>query len=153
MLHRDPSLRAVHPLSRSRRGSSHQLCDQCEEYGSFRDYCNVCEHVFCNKCWQRQLPHKKQTLALGSIPHERTDERAARKIRDALEGKTDSTEQEDMHKDDEDTTWFGITWEHAEFPVFRDYGRFASIMADSHGRFSDHNLEWAVGVQDHRYPR
>lgn len=143
-------MRNVHPLTPGRRSLSQQMCDQCEEYGAICDYCNVCDSVFCTKCWHRQISHKKQTLAPGSIPHERTDERAARKIKDALDSKTDIAEQESMHKEDEVTTWFGITWEHAELPVFKDFGRFASIMADSSGCESEYS---SVGLQDHRYPR
>ena len=44
-----------------------------------------------------------------------------------------SAEQEILHKKDQDTKWFGVIREEAELPVFRDYGRFAGIMADTLG--------------------
>ena len=40
-------------------------------------------------------------------------------------------EQDALHKDDEDTTWFGIGRNGADEPVFEDYGRFATLMAQS----------------------
>ena len=93
--------------------------------------------------------HRK---APGSIPHERTDIRVAKKIKAILEAKTTSAEQDILHKKDEDTTWFGVIREDAELPTFRDYGRYASIMADTLSPSSRHGSDWAVGVRDHRYP-
>ena len=154
---RETWYRRVRTLSRSRQGSFKQMCDQCEERGDLRDYCNVCDSTFCQDCWKKQISHKKKTLGPGSVPHERTDEQAAKKIKDALDAKPNDSEQEALHKSDEDTTWFGITWdpsEDAEYPFFRDYGRYATIMDGALARSSEYNAQWHVhvGPHDRRYP-
>ena len=69
-----------------------------------------------------------------------------------MEAKTTSAEQDMLHRNDEDTTWFGIIREDAEPLIFRDYGRYASIMADTLSPSSYHSSGWTVGVRDHRSP-
>ena len=87
-----------------------------------------------------------------SIPHERTDYRTAEKIKAILEVKTTSAEQDILHKNDEDTTWFGVIREDAELPTFRDYGRYAAIMADTLHPSIRHGSDATFGARDHRYP-
>lgn len=157
LISRETWYRRVRTLSRSRQGSFKQTCDQCEERGDLRDYCNVCDSIFCQDCWKKQISHKKKTLGPGSVPHERTIEQAAKKIKDALDAKPNDSEQEALHKSDEDTTWFGITWdpsEDAEYPFFRDYGRYATVMDGALARSSVYNAQshLDLGPADRRYP-
>ena len=91
-------------------------------------------------------------MAPGSIPHEKTDIGIAKKIKAILEAKTTSAEQDMLHKKDEDTTWFGVIREDAESPTFRDYGRYASIMADTINLSSYRGSGSTLGVRDHRFP-
>lgn len=126
---------------------NNQLCEQCDTGGNL-DYCNVCDAIFCDKCWDVQLSHKKQRLAPGSIPHERTIFDTAQKIKSILELRTNAEQQNVLHQDDEDTTCFGIVRENAELPVFQDYGRYARIMADTQGVLSGQHLN----THDQRYP-
>ena len=91
-------------------------------------------------------------MAPGSIPHEKTDIVVAKKIKAILEAKTTSAEQDMLHKNDEDTTWFGVIREVDELPTFRDYGRYASIMADTLSPSSYQVSDRTLGVRDHRYP-
>lgn len=93
-----------------------------------------------------------QRKAPGSIPHEKTDVGIAKKIKAILEAKTTSAEQDILHKNDEDTTWFGVIREDAELPTFRDYGRYAGIMADTLNQSSHRGSDWTVGMRDHRFP-
>ena len=69
-----------------------------------------------------------------------------------MEAKTTSEEQERLHKNDEDTTWFGVIREDAEPLIFRDYGRYASIMADTLSPLSYLSSDLMVGVRDRRSP-
>lgn len=108
--------------------------------------------TFCNSCWDKQISHKMQRRAPGSIPHEKTDYRVAEKIKAILEPKTSSAEQEILHKNDEDTTWFGVIREDAELPIFRDYGRYAAILADTIHPVSRHGSDGTFGARDHRFP-
>ena len=146
-----PRYSPTHSRSTSRQNSSDQLCDQCEQYGTDREYCNVCDGTYCARCWGLQLSHKKQRTAPGSIPHEKTDYRIAKKIRATLEAKTTSAEQKTLHENDENTIWFGVIREDAEL-TFCDYGRYAGIMADTLNQSSHRGSDWTVGVRDHRTP-
>ncbi len=74
------------------------------------------------------------------------------KIKAILEAKKTPAEQDVLHKDDEDTTWFGIIREDPELPLFQDYGRFASIMTDTLKIISNTSSEVAPGGHDHRFP-
>jgi len=57
-----------------------------------------------------------------------------------------------MHKNDEETTWFGVTRDDTAFHSFRDYGRYAEIMIETLD-FSPHRSSpWAPDVRDHRFP-
>lgn len=84
---RDIPSRPAKAQSTSRHSSGHQPCDQCDQRGANRDYCNVCDSNFCEQCWQQQISHKNHRLAPGSIPHEKTDYFAAMTIKETLEAK------------------------------------------------------------------
>ena len=135
-----------------RHKSGDQLCDNCGKHGENREYCNVCDRTFCTRCWALQITHKGQRKAPGSIPHEKTDYRIAKKIKAILEAKTTSAEQDELHKNDEDTIWFGVIREDAELPTFRDYGKFAGIMTDTLNPSLCHDSDRTVGMRDHRVP-
>ena len=113
------------------RSSTSELCDQCEEYGLERSYCNACDFSFCQRCWDQNLQHRKKKLAPGAVPHEKTDQSVARKIKRILDHKPSETEQEELHKHDEATGWFGILREEGELPLFQDYGRFARLLTET----------------------
>lgn len=70
-------------------------------------------------------------LILGSL----------RRLQDILTPATDPQVQQSKHLEDEDTTWFGVTRDSANLPVFQDYGRYTTIMANS-----------AIGQHRTRYP-
>ncbi|KAK6438068.1 hypothetical protein LTR95_005742 [Oleoguttula sp. CCFEE 5521] len=111
--------------------TSGELCEDCQRVGPRRYYCNVCTLVFCDTCWDRQLIHRSKRLAVGAgtIPHEKTDQSVARKVRDVLTPDLRDEEREQLHIADIDTTWFGVVREGHERPLFRDYGRYANLIA------------------------
>jgi hypothetical protein len=104
----------------------------------------VCDGNFCVECWERNFAHKKGRRAPGAVPHERSDHVVAKKIKSALESKPTEAEQEQLHKKDEDTGWFGILREEGELPLFQDYGRYASLMASTTTR-----SVWNSPLQSH----
>jgi len=76
----------------------------------------------------------------------------AKKIKAALEpGLTSQHEIKLLHEKDEDTTWFGILREDTGFPSFQDYGRYASLMAESARSPMSPNGLWN-GARDSRCP-
>jgi hypothetical protein len=65
------------------------------------------------------------------LPHEKIDRHLVDRYRHILEFVRSPVEQLKEHKNDEDTTWFGIARDSANLPIFQDYGRYATIMAES----------------------
>ncbi|KAM0713999.1 hypothetical protein Q7P37_010963 [Cladosporium fusiforme] len=109
---------------------SGELCDCCQTCGHQRFHCNVCGYVFCDPCWELQFPHKTSRAASGVLPHEKTDPHIAKKISNVLNSQLKEEQREKLHRDDIDTTWFGVLREGNERPLFQDYGRYASLVAD-----------------------
>jgi hypothetical protein len=67
------------------------------------------------------------------------------KIKQVLESEITEIELQEMLREDEDTTWFGITGESDEPLNFQDYGRYGQIM-------SDIKLSHTHGAQETLYP-
>jgi hypothetical protein len=82
-------------------------CEQCEIEGPGLFACNVCNACLCAGCWDMQMPHRKNKLGPGGIPHEKTPPDVAKKVSKALEPPTDSKVREKLYEDDELTAWFG----------------------------------------------
>ncbi|KAL8916178.1 MAG: hypothetical protein Q9172_006425 [Xanthocarpia lactea] len=78
-----------------------------------------------------QPAHKPRKRGADGYGHERIDKLVVERYRSILEPSSNAEEQEALHRDDEDTTWFGIGRDHVDGPVFEDYGRFAALMQDS----------------------
>lgn len=112
-------------------------CEQCGSTGINRpsqydpsqscNYCNGCNEVYCNKCWGAQGPHRRGTLTITGVPHEKTDPNVAELVQATLQSNPSSDEQQRLYQDDENTTWFGLVEISGE-PTFRDYGRYADLM-------------------------
>lgn len=92
------------------------------------NFCNVCNLQFCDKCWDFQPTHILGTLGVTGVPHEKTDPHVAEIVRAILEVNTSDDQQQELHVEDQDTTWFGIVEENGE-PTFRDYGRYSELMS------------------------
>jgi hypothetical protein len=88
-------------------------CDSCDKKGPSRYYCNICLYVYCSDCWNAQLPHKKLPDKPGQLPHEQTDLELERRIRRSLRPNQSAEENAELHRDDENATWFGLAPNHA----------------------------------------
>jgi hypothetical protein len=77
-------------------------------------YCNVCECTFCSNCWGRQVSHRKQRLAPGAIPHEKTDPWVAKQVQNVLTPNSDDFASQQLYLEDEETAWFGESDNYAE---------------------------------------
>ncbi|CAI6249812.1 unnamed protein product [Periconia digitata] len=124
--------------SRSRTSSSiHQslpdeeTCDCCDRTAADIFFCNVCNTNLCEKCWSFQAAHRKQRLAPGEIPHEKTNATVARKIQRVLVQPSNDENRTQLHGDDEQTAWFGIERPDGSAPIFQDYGRYASLLSET----------------------
>lgn len=114
----------------STSGPSLRSCDDCKELGEQRWYCNLCTVSLCQACWERMLPHRLGRLGPDNVPHEKTDHNVAEKIQASLEPKMTEAEQEELHRLDDNTTWFGVARDEMDEPIFQDYGRYATLMAE-----------------------
>ncbi|KAL8765647.1 MAG: hypothetical protein Q9209_007327 [Squamulea sp. 1 TL-2023] len=114
-------------------GSFKEPCewDGCPQSASKTWYCVPCDCSFCDICWDKQPAHRPKKRGADGYGHERIDKLVVERYRSILEPSSNAEEQEALHRDDEDSTWFGIGRDDADEPVFEDYGRFAALMQDS----------------------
>jgi hypothetical protein len=96
----------------SRSSSMTCPCDVCQR--NVRTWtCIQCNNdSFCDDCWGK-------------------DRKVVERLRMILDPKRTAEEKIKEHQNDEDTTWFGIARDSANLPIFRDYERYATIMAQS----------------------
>lgn len=73
--------------------------------------------------------HRNRRMAIQMVPHEKTDYYLAKKVQQVLRPQLDDDARDELHRKDVDTTWFGVVREENELPLFRDYGRYASLIA------------------------
>jgi len=86
--------------------------------------------TLCGICWDSVLPHKLGRRGFDNVPHEKTDHDVAEKVRASLEPNMTEAEQEELHRQDDNTTWFGVAKDEMDDPIFQDYGRYATLMAE-----------------------
>lgn len=94
-------------------------------------YCVPCNCSFCETCWDKQPAHKRKWSRPVGQTHEKIDRLLVERYRDILEPVLTIQEQDALHKDDENATWFGISRNEADEPIFEDYGRYAALMTES----------------------
>lgn len=105
--------------------------DSCPDISQSTFYCVNCDCSFCDTCWDKQPPHKPNKRGSDGHAHERIDRLVVERYRNILEPPSSINEQDALYKDDEDTTWFGVSRNRAGEPVFEDYERYATLMAES----------------------
>lgn len=113
------------------RDSQPKVCENCDVPKVPIWNCSYCDMNFCDDCWGRQGPHKPGRTGPDGLPHEKANPTIVRRLKDILTPPRDHGEQQTLHTEDEDTTWFGLSRDYLDRPVFQDYGRYSAIMADS----------------------
>jgi energy-coupling factor transporter ATP-binding protein EcfA2 len=86
---------------------------------------------FCDDCWSKQGPHKAGRTGPDGLPHEKANPTIVKRLQNILTPPQEHSEQQLLHIEDEDTTWFGMVRNSQNSPAFQDYGRYSAIMADS----------------------
>lgn len=129
----------IRDTSRSRTGardgsavgnSEQHACYMCRQHGLDRWYCDRCDVVFCKSCWKKQPLHSPRSDDEAPDSHEKTDVRLANKIKAIFSPKLTAGAREQLHTKDIETTWFGVVREDdGSLPLFRDYGRYAELIA------------------------
>lgn len=71
----------------------------------------------------------------GATVHERTDVRIHEVLRASLRPDRTESQQQELHRRDESTIWFGVARERGvEESTFKDHGRFWNMMKESSRR-------------------
>jgi len=116
----------------SRSNSAAELCDVCKRTGSRTWTCIQCNNdSFCEVCWSKERAHRPGAVGFDGKPHEKTDRKVVARLREILQPERTTEQQLELHRSDENTTWFGIARDSANLPIFQDYERYATIMAQS----------------------
>jgi energy-coupling factor transporter ATP-binding protein EcfA2 len=133
-----PRQSSLEPPSATAEESRPKICDDCEFEQNPLWNCSYCGMNFCDQCWDKQAQHRKGRTGPDGLPHEKANPAIVRRLKDILTPPVGHTEQQSLHVEDEDTTWFGLGRNSQNAPVFQDYGRYSTIMADSDtGDFKD----------------
>jgi hypothetical protein len=107
-------------------------CDVCSRSGLKTWTCIQCNNdLFCDECWSRERAHRPGAVGFDGKPHEKADRKVVERLRQILEPQRSEEEQQDLHRNGEDTTWFGISRDSSGVPIFQDYERYATIMEQS----------------------
>jgi energy-coupling factor transporter ATP-binding protein EcfA2 len=115
-----------------------KICDDCELDRTPLWNCSYCGMNFCDQCWDKQAQHRQGRTGPDGLPHEKANPAIVKRLKDILTPPVGHTEQQSLHVEDEDTTWFGLGRNSQNAPVFQDYGRYSTVMADSDtGDFRD----------------
>jgi hypothetical protein len=107
-------------------------CVACNAENKQTFTCVQCNNdSFCDDCWGKERPHRPGAVGMDGLPHEKTNRLVVERLRQILDPYRSPEVQQSLHRNDEDTTWFGIARDSANLPIFQDYGRYATIMAES----------------------
>lgn len=105
---------------------NYAICEPCGHEQPAVAYCSNCGAQFCSYHWAEQWVHrdKSDQRLKDGVPHEKTDPWLANKIKTIIEPSLSQEEQNRLHQQDEDTTWFGVMPDNAGKLMFHDFGRY-----------------------------
>lgn len=108
------------------------LCEDCECAIKALSWCNLCSITLCDECWNTQAAHKDIPRNRGRRKHEKTELRLWEIINSILNPDTDSQKQQELHRENFDTKWFGVEFEeNSRKPCFHDYGRYVKLASET----------------------
>ncbi|KAK0631476.1 hypothetical protein B0T14DRAFT_3900 [Immersiella caudata] len=107
-------------------------CSVCEaKFPKSLWFCGVCKLAYCDTCWDMQATHRSKLKALVPTPHLKTPLDVAQKVVKVLAPTEDAKKREDLHREDENTAWFGIERPNNSSPLLlQDYGRLNDFLND-----------------------
>ena len=112
---------------------NYAFCEPCGREQPSVAYCSNCGAQFCSYHWGEQWVHrdKSDQRLKDGVPHEKTDPWLANKIKTIIEPSLSQEEQNRLHLEDEDTTWFGVMPDNAGKLMFHDFGRYEQSSLES----------------------
>jgi len=118
-----------------------EVCEVCDRHVPDNVpvlfWCNVCEQVLCDDCWDLQPVHRKKTTHRTKVKtHERTELKIADLILSIFSAGRDVEEQLHGHENNLDTKWFGVISSDDEQlnPQLYNFERFRALI---YGSFVD----------------
>lgn len=128
----NPLYGAVGGESPTLGSSEPPLCEDCECAVQVLSWCNLCSITLCDECWSTQAAHKDIPRNRGRRKHEKTELRLWEIINSILNPDTDSRKQQELHRENFDTKWFGVEFdENTRKPCFHDYGRYVKLASET----------------------
>jgi hypothetical protein len=114
-------------------------CEACGRQLPDASYCESCDAVFCDACWDAQIPHRKGKKGLTGVAHEKANFTIAKRLENILTPTSDPIQQQKLHQDDIETAWFGVVRDGSSAkPGLHDYGRYQWLMqASFSGSFAE----------------
>jgi hypothetical protein len=96
-------------------------CEDCQSPGGVNElhYCPMCDCVFCQNCWARQITHNPGRKFRNGMEHERVDPHDAKIFKTIFSNQSSDELLEELRAEDEDTTWFGRL--HSQYRVGTAY--------------------------------
>ena len=109
-----------------------QSCDQpgCPDPGQPTAYCEGCCCSLCDACWDKPAAHNTKKVRSRGNNHKRIDLEIVQKYETILEPDLNQDGQRQLHTDDEDTTWFGVDRNDDNEPIFHEFPRYSTLLAE-----------------------
>lgn len=94
-------------------------------------YCNACQRVYCDDCYEAQLVHEDDGNRFGA--HEKTDLDTANFILSVFGNKDSAEDREHLHVKNIQSKWFGTQFEEPERRThLHDPGGLKGLLQKSH---------------------
>jgi energy-coupling factor transporter ATP-binding protein EcfA2 len=106
-----------------------EICVDCQKSDIVIFFCVNCDESFCGDCWELERSHRPGKKGADGLPHEKAVKSIVDRLQLAFSPPNDPAALEQIHIEDDDTTWFGISRDENNIPLFEDIGRYASLMA------------------------
>ena len=91
-------------------------------------YCEICGNDLCDSCWTNTPPHRPGKQHSREV-HVKVDRVVVDNYARTFERRSEP-ERSKLHRDDEETTWFGIV-ENNDEAAFEDYEQYNTLMSES----------------------
>lgn len=105
----------ISPVSSEKTRSECSVCEDTLPKSLW--FCGVCKLAYCDSCWEMQATHRVKLKALVPTPHEKTPLDIAEKVGKVLAPTEDVQRREALHREDENTAWFGKYLGYLPSPV------------------------------------
>ncbi|GIZ36674.1 hypothetical protein CKM354_000014300 [Cercospora kikuchii] len=110
---------------------------QCAGFGNHKClspdawFCENCGRSYCDRCWELQGPHEDLIYTSDRIPHEKIDQGLYQFYNDVFSARRSREESLKLHRNDVNSLWFEVTRDQHEGHKFKDWGTYATLMANS----------------------